>query len=325
MVERAGQRRAAAIYPGTRRHRRHVVGVTALLVAASTAAAPSGANAQLAGSRLTREAEQRDAPTLVRELTQCVVYRQEQQARALMATLPGSSAETALLAQLNDALPRCLGTHRLWVGGQKLTLSRNLLRGAIAEQLLGSRYAPLPEALPANAGEVSPYARMTAEQAKEADRTAVIMQDFAHCVVRHHWPHARAFLAAPVKSGKAKAALAALSPALGPCLPQSVQLAIDPAVLRGALAEQAIHAFANGQPTMLASAPVTQEERQLAACLRNYAEGEVTRFLEATAGSEAEAESLEALASLNSRACAARIGSVPVEAARLRAALNPQP
>lgn len=144
----------------------------------------------------------------------------------MLATAPYSAEERQEAVRSLRAAERC-------VRARGFATSPLLLRGAIAESLYEAQFAQpaSPRQPPAQASPLFG----PASAAARADMAAAF--GLGDCLAAGHGGLVRALLAADPDSPAEGAALTAMSPAFGACVPAGTQLNIDPGSLRAIAAE----------------------------------------------------------------------------------------
>lgn len=201
------------------------------------------ASAQVAGSRLNRQADKSDAKDALVMWSQCAADIEANWARDLLAALPTSDAERVIWDKHFGWNDRCLTSDRLLMDNKKLTFSSASARGEIAGYLarrdIGANRQPTK-------GAATAWLRdglAALGQNARYDRSVLIGHQFALCLADEHWAETRAFVLAEPDSKAEKAALAALSPKLGQCMTSGARLNLNKPVLRVLLGEAAYHAL----------------------------------------------------------------------------------
>ena len=160
----------------------------------------------------------------------CVAGRDSGSADALLGTAPYSNDERDRAVRLLRAAERCL---RL---SSPIATSALLFRGAVAETLYESRFAqPASARNPAAAAAPS----FRAADVNGRDDAAFLTSSFelAQCTAPRQPDLIRALLATEPGSDAETAALTALYPAFGACVPAGTQLRVDKGGIRAMLAE----------------------------------------------------------------------------------------
>lgn len=183
-------------------------------------------------------------------LARCIATRRPDLVERWMRLLPGSAEETATVRRERNDLSACLDDDRLVMDGRELAFNARQMRPrvalAVAKRVVGSAPQNSPLAPTAEPWFMPQLNALPPGAA--VDRTALGVQDFGHCVVVNAWGPARALLAAEPGSPAEGTALAAIRPALGPCLSEGVQIELTPFSLRGFLAEPFLHAVRAPRP-----------------------------------------------------------------------------
>jgi|GEM_PF-2950880 len=157
----------------------------------------------------------------LRQLGDCLARSGTAASQALLATRPGTAAETAATRSLLRRYSLCL-RH-----ANRLSAPRNLIRGAVAEGLYRSTFAAPPPA-------------QALDPEEEANRPPLpFVTDFATCFAKVRPAEVHALLTTTrLGTSDEHAAFERLAPQLGQCIPQGVTLTGVPAPqVRLALAE----------------------------------------------------------------------------------------
>jgi hypothetical protein len=159
----------------------------------------------------------------------CLVGRNAAVADALFATAPYSNEERTEALRLLGEMQRC-------AGGARMMSSVPLIRGALAEAVLESRF---PTALPARAPALGAKPLLQVELATTRTDAAALAPAYAlaECTAVRYQELVRALMASEPASPAASAAFSALSPAFSACVTGNLQLNVDARTLRGVLAE----------------------------------------------------------------------------------------
>ncbi len=170
----------------------------------------------------------------------CVADNEPGIARALLATLPGSAAEAKMRNQVAEIFTAC--NDGVWVAGDGVARVRPAIAAAMVAYDI-EHGKPRPAAASASPW----YAKAVAQGApgRDFDPVALGMQEFGTCVVAAApGPATRLVVSGPGGSEE-RAAIAALKPALSPCVVQGKPITLKPAALRMLLAEPLYHAMGN--------------------------------------------------------------------------------
>jgi hypothetical protein len=207
------------------------------MIALVIAAAVLGASVQETGSIIpqrgapARPDGSRDdsahAQRVMSDFARCVVMRNRRGVERFLGIIPGSSDWAAAGSRI--ATPNCLHN-------AQLRFQPSIFRGALYEALYRVEYAARPVPELATAPEID-YAAADPTSLNEIQRSWVALQSFGDCVVRASGSNARSLVVSDAGSPAERNAFAAITPALGPCLPQGVQLAFSRPILRGLVAE----------------------------------------------------------------------------------------
>ena len=160
----------------------------------------------------------------------CVAERDSGAADALLATAPYSAEERDRAVRLLRAAERCL---RL---GSPIATSALLFRGAVAETLYETRFAR-PAAARNPAAAAATFFRAADVAGRDDAALLATTFELAHCTAPRHPDLIRALLAAEPGSEAETAALTALYPSFGACVPAGTQLRVDRGGVRAVLAE----------------------------------------------------------------------------------------
>ncbi len=159
----------------------------------------------------------------------CVAESAVRDSRRLLDTLPGSAAERAAMRELAAVYAAC-GTS---TGGRsalaQATVERRIARGGAGV---------------ATGGAAEPwYASAIAGRTVgiDYDGTAIAMQQIGTCIVRAGPDASTKLLGSAAGSAEERAAIAALKPLIGPCVPEGTPVRLNAAALRLMLAEPLYH------------------------------------------------------------------------------------
>jgi hypothetical protein len=179
----------------------------------------SPANAQLStghsGQDGVRYMEDEEMFSVIRNMGQCFGQRKQALAARFLATTPGTPQEgtavRALLGNSTSCTPR----------NSRLSLPRDIIRGAVAEAMYRRAHAGSP---PAGAGAATPT-------------SATTLVDFSRCVVEQNPREVHDLLTTTrLGSREEHAAVVRLAPRLRQCLPSSKNLEVVAPLLRLSLA-----------------------------------------------------------------------------------------
>lgn len=149
----------------------------------------------------------------------------------LLSAVPGSDEERVVMNTLmRTACPRI----------EEITVDTDVLRDVVAEAAFERDFGSV--GAPAKRTPVSLFTAPAADQLPAMPysvRYSVALIDYATCVVQAGPHQASALFATAPGSAQEASAFAAISPLLGPCLPQGSQATFSRPQLRGALAEAA--------------------------------------------------------------------------------------
>lgn len=215
---------------------RPIAVLAALLPVAGAAAA------QPTGSRVGRSAQAGnvdDAELAMGLMARCIADRRSELVRRWLALLPGTREEVALLRRESPDFSICLQDRNLDMAGRSLRFQPRAARRPVALAVVEHRLAQAPAEAPlppeADPWFVAPLAAMSAQM--QVDRGSLAVQDFGHCVALRAWADTRALFATESGSPAESAAVRRLTPALGPCLTEGVNIRVTHRNLRLILAE----------------------------------------------------------------------------------------
>jgi hypothetical protein len=194
------------------------------------ASTPRGASGQNQGAAPAAAAPTPATPAELQAGAACVIGQNAAAADALFATAPFSAEERQQAIALIREVQRC--QHQR----QPMATSPSLLRGALAEAVVESRFAT-PQAARTPALAAAPLFRSELATARPDAAAMVPVYTMAECTVVQHPELVRAWFATTPGTAEAAAALQALNPAFVACVPRGSQLNIDPRHVRGVLAE----------------------------------------------------------------------------------------
>jgi hypothetical protein len=208
--------------------------------------AATSASAQRLGTRIGRDATPKDAAAAMEILAGCAVDRRANFVRKWFTLLPGTSEEGALLKSQEADLSACMDDDALVLDGKELAFQPISMRYPVAAAW-GRKHlknGPLESPVPATSDPWFLPKLNDLSAGASVDRSALILQDFGHCVAVHEWAGARALLLSQPDSQEQRAAVAKLVPVLGPCLSEDVEITLTPENLRRVLAEPVYHIVA---------------------------------------------------------------------------------
>jgi hypothetical protein len=174
-----------------------------------------------------RRGEEAEGRRAMHDYANCVVRSNRRGVESYLAVPPGTPEWARLGTRI--ATSDCLQ------GGQ-LRFQPSIFRGSLYEALYHVDYA---RRRPTDISQAPPIAYLTGAPATltEAQRGWLGLQDFSDCVVRAKPAEARALLLSEVATASEGRALAAISPALGPCLVRGAEARFSRPILRGLIAE----------------------------------------------------------------------------------------
>jgi hypothetical protein len=204
------------------------------------------AAAQRTGSRVGRTAEvgnTDDAELALALIARCVAARRPDFVRRWLAILPGTREEFDLINREREDLGLCLDDDQLVMDGRTVRFHPRALRRPVALAFVERRLAQAPGAAPLPADSEPWFMALAAGigARTQLDRRALAVQDFGHCVALAAWADTRALFATRANSDAESAAVRRLTPALGPCLTEGVNITITHRNLRLLLAEPFYH------------------------------------------------------------------------------------
>ena len=170
-----------------------------------------------------------------RHVLACTVLREPTRSRNLLATIPGTPAESRIMSSYQSRLDQC---YPRAMGG--LTFSWDLLRGGIAEVFYHRTFpGGLPAAPAAPPGEAAlAWARPRLFEGRVTG--AEIPHSIARCLVLRQPAVVSALLANPPFSAGELAAIRSLQGDLAACINNGVRFTASRQSLRGLLAEGAL-------------------------------------------------------------------------------------
>jgi hypothetical protein len=211
----------------------------ALLILAAAGAALAQ-NPTSSSDRITRPGIRRgDAArtdSTFRHVIACTVLREPVRSRNLVASIPGSLAESMIVSSYQSRLDQC---YPQLIGG--LGFTWELLRGGIAEVFYHRDFpAGLPAAPAAAPGEAAlAWARPRIFEGRVTG--AEIPHAIARCLVLRQPATVSALLASPPFSAGEMSAMRSLEGDLAACITVGTRFTASRQSLRGLLAEAALH------------------------------------------------------------------------------------
>ncbi|QAY79007.1 hypothetical protein [Sphingosinicella sp. BN140058] len=218
------------------------------------AATSSPGVAQRLGTRIGRDAEQKDGPVIIRQIADCVVARQPAFVRSWLGMLPGTAAERELITDMTEDMSTCLDSPALVMDGKQIGFKPRTLRRPVALALVRKEVKTADQQAPAK--DLSPWfaAAVAALPAGEKlDTTSIALQDFGHCIATSAWADTVALLASEPDSPAERGAIARLKPALGPCLTADVKLSLTIPTIREVVAEPVHHILSDAPALAVAT------------------------------------------------------------------------
>ena len=213
-----------------------------LILTLAALAAPTLAF-QVAGSRLNKHADSGDAQKAIEMWAECAATIEESWSQQLLSALPTSEDERAIWDKHFGYNDRCLTSSRLIMDNKELRFTATSGRGEIARYL--ARRDIRTDRQPVKGAAMAWLSDGLAALPKDAkyDRSVLVAHQFALCVADEYWPETRSFVLAKPDSPAERAALAALSPKLGDCMPAGATLNLNKSLLRVLMGEAAYHAL----------------------------------------------------------------------------------
>lgn len=225
---------------------------------------PVGANAQRndsgMGFRLGQEmkdhrevGDEMKAQEMLLVTARCVAKKKPELARAYLAALPASDAETTAFAALNGRLNRCIpdmdlshvGNMQSARGTRTLSFDHGSLRGALAEGLIREEQMLL-EPAKISLGDDGMFVaeRYFGERSPSIER--VFALGFAGCVMGNNADAFASLMETAPASREERALIVGMSDSFGQCVMEGQTLSIDATTLRNQLAEVVYYANMTG-------------------------------------------------------------------------------
>ena len=165
-------------------------------------------------------------------LVRCAMIRRENLARNILLTRPGSNAQERAVAPFRRVMENCMSD---LVPG--MFLGNAETRGAIA-QVFYLRQYPAKSDFAVLDHKAMPLPRAWSEgKIAEYEKTQMLGQDFASCVVATAPGDADALLRTEIRSPAERTVFRRMVPVLGPCLPKGLKMELDVAWLRAVVSE----------------------------------------------------------------------------------------
>lgn len=207
------------------------------------------AAAQRTGTRTGRtarvgNAEDADLATLL--MARCIAARRPDFVQRWLTTLPGTGEKREQVNGELDDMANCLDDDRLVMDGRTLRFERRTLRRPVALAMVERRLARAPATAPVPPDSDPWFAPLVTSMSARTplDRGSLAVQVFGHCVALTAWADTRALFMTRAHSDAESAAVRRLTPALGPCLTEGVNITITHRNLRLLLAEPFYHLMA---------------------------------------------------------------------------------
>lgn len=188
--------------------------ISGSMLAAAPALAQGGLAPGYSGQSGTRYLPLSDSWFTIRQLGACLAQQKLEPSRAMLAAVPGSPEEDRAVHQLIGRETSCLR------GAHSLQFTRDMLRGSVAEALYqrGNQGPPPP--------------------ASSEDAAVTDFAGFAGCIVAARPAQVHELLTTTrLGTDEERRLVARMAPEMGPCLPQGVELSLQPPLVRLALAE----------------------------------------------------------------------------------------
>ncbi|MGH6615317.1 hypothetical protein [Sphingomonas sp.] len=179
----------------------------------------------------------RSSAKAAQEFANCLVYRRGEDVRLFLdMTTPDAAAKISrgLFSEEN-----CLSMPNAIAFTESLQLQSPaaIQRGVLAEALMGDmKDQPVPEAQPLRTNYRNPWFKVSARDPA--------VDEMATCVAATNPSGITKLVHTVAESGEERAAVASLSPSLGPCLVKNAKLTANRQSLRAALAEALYHRMA---------------------------------------------------------------------------------
>ena len=172
-----------------------------------------------------------------RDLVSCVIRRQPARTRNLLDTIPGSYEEGTILTSFDSRMESCYDYFR--TGGRALEVPLNVLRGTIAESYYNSEFSGgiSAAAVPSEHAASWVQPRPIGEQISQIE----MLHAMARCVTIRQPAGVHAVMRATPYTPAEAAAFRTLQPDLSACLDSGIEFTASRQVLRGLLAEAALH------------------------------------------------------------------------------------
>ena len=216
--------------------RRYVL--TALLVV--TAAGAAAQNPTSSNDRITlpgvRRGDAARTDPIFRHVISCVVSRDPARSRNLIASIPGTDAESMIFGVYQSQLDQCYPRQ---MGG--LGFTWDVLRGGFAEYFY---HVAFPTGLPTVAPGAPDAAALAWTQPRQSQGQVSQLESLhavARCVVLRNGSAVSAMLAAAPFSADELAAIHAFQSDLAACITRGARFTVSRQSLRGLMAEAALH------------------------------------------------------------------------------------
>lgn len=220
-----------------------------ICTAALALCAPS-AHAQEPGKRLDTAGRRDDVALMFAKISDCMVKDHPNIVRRWLSLLPGSKAEDQYVSTQVGAMTVCME-----LGDSRVTTRANLayeaaeirpfLAASAARSVARRAAATLPFEANAPAWFVEPLKSLA--ETDPVNRVALIQQDFGHCVMVANWQASVALVRSEAGTKDEDAAIAALVPALGPCVQAGTTVSLTKSAVRKAINEPFYHAVADAR------------------------------------------------------------------------------
>ncbi len=218
--------------------KRLTIGAAAAALAALAAPAAAQLAPSYSGHSGIRYMGNEETWWTIRQLGDCLARTRQRAALALLATRPGTAEEAAASRALLGNNTSCL-RH-----AARLTVGRDIIRGAVAEGLYRSQVSAPPPPEPLD------------EKAAAAGPPLPLLADFGQCFAQVRPNEVHSLLTTTrLGTRDEHAALVALAPELGQCFPAGLTISFPAPIVRLALAEAIFHR------ARAAAAPRQQRDR----------------------------------------------------------------
>ena len=209
---------------------------TALILPAATQAEPRLGSRLIEREKAGYAREDSGAVRAAHRFAACMYAKREASVRGLMTSLTPTDQERygrslSRLVECNSSVTLSDGTI---AEGARFTTSQDVMRGMYAEAILDTiKEDEVLQPLPSQPSYTRDWFAITGRD--------VVVDEMAVCVAEQNPAGIKALLATSAETPEELAAVRALTPSLGPCLPQNATLKANRQGLRAALAEALFH------------------------------------------------------------------------------------